>query len=594
MQLFVAQYWSHHCSLHSLEDYIQELVAHLPEEHLAELDFTQAALVLQNSSHVYSRKVEHLYDQVFRVLLQLSSNAAASDRRRTDVEDDFFAYDAQQDFLLLDDVLPVLEDEPPIDYGLTALPTPSTTRRLSLSRTEATLASTQQTNRYLEEGDLQLTGEGAPVDGTTGMIGMLLEQDEVVDQHPRVAVLAAPATTAAAGDDWAMAGHDDDDDDDHDDGPGFAMADDQDDADMTNNKRVTFAVPDYQRGKTKEDPWELLDPFASDGKKPKPLRKGNTIKLPPGLDTLPSDCVTGARTRKTQRRSPVVVEPSVPTMLASLATKTFQASVAARKRSFCQDDTEDTDDKVEMPTVPLKGLAFGQEFAYIAKATAKRKAAERRALRKQQMQTIEYDDGDDDNDDGGFAFGGDGDDDNDDNHYDNGGMYGNDDYGNTGLGSVDEVFNNDESAGKTFEELCRAHIAAFAKGAEKYMTETQLSKRVNEWHERLKPLLEEEEQREAFDIIKCGEAVIELVEQESMRAKARGEDSKTVAFRDVTLHRDKSDVCRMFLATLSLSNSGNVSIAQKSLDDMTIELLCSEIDHPMENYLAPSLSEQQV
>lgn len=68
-------------------------------------------------------------------------------------------------------------------------------------------------------------------------------------------------------------------------------------------------------------------------------------------------------------------------------------------------------------SVPLRGLAFGDEFAYVAKADAKRKAAERRHRRKlsaenptvapESAQTGEIDDFDDENDGGGFDFGGD-------------------------------------------------------------------------------------------------------------------------------------------------------------------------------------------
>lgn len=62
--------------------------------------------------------------------------------------------------------------------------------------------------------------------------------------------------------------------------------------------------------------------------------------------------------------------------------------------------------------------------------------------------------------------------------------------------------------GKSFEELCRAHIQAFAKGAEEFAMNTQLSRRVSKWQAKLAPILEEEERRAEFDIHKYSERLI--------------------------------------------------------------------------------------
>ena len=72
---------------------------------------------------------------------------------------------------------------------------------------------------------------------------------------------------------------------------------------------------------------------------------------------------------------------------------------------------------------------------------------------------------------------------------------------------------------KTFEELCRAHIEAFAKGAQEYALSSQLTDRVNQWQERLAPILEEEERRAEFDIHAYASRIIELAQQEIIRNK---------------------------------------------------------------------------
>jgi hypothetical protein len=81
---------------------------------------------------------------------------------------------------------------------------------------------------------------------------------------------------------------------------------------------------------------------------------------------------------------------------------------------------------------------------------------------------------------------------------------------------------------KTFEELCRAHIQAFSKGAEDFALNTQLSDRVSRWQAKLAPILEEEERRSQFDIHKYSSLVIETVQQEIQRGKRKSDGSVQV------------------------------------------------------------------
>jgi condensin-2 complex subunit H2 len=161
------------------------------------------------------------------------------------------------------------------------------------------------------------------------------------------------------------------------------------------------------------------------------------------------------------------------------------------------------------------------------------------------------------------------------------------------------LIDDSSSDTRTFEELCRAHIQAFARGAEKYAADTKLSQRVGQWQERLGPLLEKEEQRPVFDIHAYGQVVIETMEKEIRRMhpdiqKIVDAPIKVVDFREVTRNSSTFEVCRIFLASLSLSNSGNVKLNGNRADgtSMFLELLSSEIEHPMETYLAPSAAEE--
>jgi hypothetical protein len=497
---------SRHLVTRSLEEYLHDLVGHLPIEERqkvaadASLDFTAAALVLQNSSNIYSRKVEYLYTLVYKALNDLAGSVDATSgvghkkgKTAGDVEiDDFHAFDPHQEFLLLDDVLPVDETDNCEKINLSESADDATmtganrlyrngmstgkqnqnqTARLSLGATLGGDFSTTMDRSVhamnaaahraligsLDTGSLRLIDGQCDIDesGVLLMPGTASQRSTMNFSSQET----MPQSDFAAHDDGDFGGgnHDHYDEGDDDGGGGFAFGDDQGEppapeAFSETNHKVTFAeTVNHQPKKKRSDPWELLDPHTPDSVKARPLRIGKTIKLPPGVDELPSECVTGARTRRVSRKKKVPLPPVLEKPTKSLATETFKATMAARKRSHNETTVDDEsvgndEEATSFPSVPLKGLVFGHEFAYIAKATAKRKAAERRELRKQQLRTnapiVSEEDDNDNDDDGGFAFGGmDDGDDGDDGDF--GGAFDNDDgpvVGNTGMASLDEAY----------------------------------------------------------------------------------------------------------------------------------------------------------
>lgn len=483
---------------------MHDLVGHLPIEERrkvaadASLDFTEAALVLQNSSNIYSRKVEYLYTLVYKALNDLAGSVDAAsgaghkkNKTAGDVEiDDFHAFDPHQEFLLLDDVLPVDETDNCEKINLPDSADDITMAGANRRWMTASSAGKQQNQNQTARLSLGVTMGGefsTTMDRSvqamnaaahraligsldTGSLRLIDGQCDIDDSG----VLLMPGTASQrstmnfssqdtmpqshrdAHDDGDFGGghHDDyDEGDDDGGGGGFAFGDDQGEppapeAFPETNNRVTFAETVQQPKKKRSDPWELLDPHTPDSVKARPLRIGKTIKLPPGVDELPSDCVTGARTRRVSRKNKVPLPP-VEKPTKSLATEIFKATMAARKRSHNETTVDDEsvgvdEEAASFPSVPLKGLVFGHEFAYIAKATAKRKAAERRELRKQQLRMntpIVSEEDDNDDDDGGFAFGGmDDGDDGDDGDF---GAFNNGNgpvVGNTGMASLDEAY----------------------------------------------------------------------------------------------------------------------------------------------------------
>lgn len=60
---------------HLLEDYLEELeVITLPVQGYGNLNFAEAALLIQGSTNIYSRKVEYLYNLVFQALELLTQS----------------------------------------------------------------------------------------------------------------------------------------------------------------------------------------------------------------------------------------------------------------------------------------------------------------------------------------------------------------------------------------------------------------------------------------------------------------------------------------------------------------------------------------
>uniref|UniRef100_A0AAV1TB65 Condensin-2 complex subunit H2 n=1 Tax=Peronospora matthiolae TaxID=2874970 RepID=A0AAV1TB65_9STRA len=135
----------------------------------------------------------------------------------------------------------------------------------------------------------------------------------------------------------------------------------------------------------------------------------------------------------------------------------------------------------------------------------------------------------------------------------------------------------------TYDEICRQHLASFMSGTEKYVRETDLSKQVSEWQEKLTPLLKQQDAHPPFDIHHYGREIIGRLEEEhksfsldklsgsSMREKLKRarlnvvseeeeEERDTVPFETLVDGKSQFEVCRVFLATLQLANSGNVSL----------------------------------
>ena len=67
--------------------------------------------------------------------------------------------------------------------------------------------------------------------------------------------------------------------------------------------------------------------------------------------------------------------------------------------------------------------------------------------------------------------------------------------------------------GRTFEELCREHLDAYLHSADEWLKSSEMTTKVREWQDKLEPILEEEDAHPTFDIQEYGDRMLGSLEQ---------------------------------------------------------------------------------
>ncbi|XP_067861371.1 condensin-2 complex subunit H2 [Heptranchias perlo] len=138
----------------------------------------------------------------------------------------------------------------------------------------------------------------------------------------------------------------------------------------------------------------------------------------------------------------------------------------------------------------------------------------------------------------------------------------------------------------SYEELVRRNVELFIANSQQYAQETALSIRVKDWEEKIVPRLEEQEERAAFDIRDYGDTIMDAFDCVRQRR----------SFASIVAGKESSEVCRYMLASLQLANDYTVEIWQKdglheSVDTMELMLLSKQRAHDrFKMYMAPSIS----
>ncbi|XP_010278755.2 PREDICTED: condensin-2 complex subunit H2-like isoform X2 [Nelumbo nucifera] len=108
------------------------------------------------------------------------------------------------------------------------------------------------------------------------------------------------------------------------------------------------------------------------------------------------------------------------------------------------------------------------------------------------------------------------------------------------------------------EDLCRLHLDALLSSIAETEKQTELASRVSTWKQRIEHTLEEQDSHPPFDIHEYGGQVLDKL---SIKADSGG----CMSFADIVAGQEKHDVARTFSALLQLVNNGNVGLDRGNL-----------------------------
>ena len=517
------------------------------------LNFAEAALLIQGSTMVYSRKVEFLYNLVYKTLDLLcdDSNQAKPKKRgrREKATDSDLWKNERENFLLLDDVIPLSK---------TCLDLKVQSREEKAKLRESTLRepfphALMAGRSELSSNALKLISCDTHTSGT-----VLLEKSDELRLAPReddtsnTNIMPPPENR-----------NDEESLPEEDFGGGGAEMDDYfDEDDMQSPAQMETSMgEDIQEHYNEEEEelveWERLDPHLEDGTS-KPFKKGKTWVLP---GALLGDAKEGDQSEEMYLQPFVsMIEPCITAPRRTVIYPEFQRFYEQQRRN--------------------------ERRARIREMHLEKSSFQRMSTSREEP--VEEDDEYDNEPANDF-------------YYDDQDMDDDDQAQDLAPVQLDLESIAREGQPSRYVDLVRAHVDNFLKSADKWAVESNLHARVREWKERIEPFLEEQDTRPVFDIHDYGQSVLTGLAQ----IDANNEEPVSHGFSEVlnnlnpceqeTPETARFEVCRLFLASLQLANNGNVELQHDSnISDLKVRLLDTVLaNKKLEGYLAPSAKEQE-
>ncbi|XP_049398990.1 condensin-2 complex subunit H2 isoform X1 [Solanum stenotomum] len=126
----------------------------------------------------------------------------------------------------------------------------------------------------------------------------------------------------------------------------------------------------------------------------------------------------------------------------------------------------------------------------------------------------------------------------------------------------DSEAHEDLNGQENLEDLCRSHLDSLLANLAETEKQTELAARVSTWKQRIDQNLEEQESHPPFDIHEYGARVLNKLSLEE-------NDKSTMSFSDVVKGSEKHDIARTFSALLQLVNNGDVALERGEVCEST-------------------------
>ncbi|XP_029282061.1 condensin-2 complex subunit H2 [Cottoperca gobio] len=157
-----------------------------------------------------------------------------------------------------------------------------------------------------------------------------------------------------------------------------------------------------------------------------------------------------------------------------------------------------------------------------------------------------------------------GDDDNSDNEYE----AFPDDVAADFVGGADFISPDARRDELSYEDLVKLRVEQLVVNCRGYTQETALSRRVKDWEDKIRPVLVQQEDRSVFDIHDYGDRIVGALHGVGQRR----------AFSSIVTGLDNFEACKYLLATLQLANDYTVEVhsavgLEESVDSVALTLL---------------------
>ncbi|CAL5219116.1 g890 [Coccomyxa viridis] len=541
------------------------------------LNFAEAALLIQGSACVYSKKVEHLHGLVHQALSVISDKRQRTEAGGQPTVDDVDEFDDEETFLNLDDVL---QEGAGID-----LEEGAAAEHEASSRAPTVLLALEDTGQTHGDGSASTYRIAACSVHKSGALLLEDREGQFWDEKlVRLRSAEQPLQQQCTLDDWPWPETD------------MHGAEQHQSADM--EAAPADMGPGFDADDDDDSGPKPLEPMDIPGNEAMTQRQSGAQQAQAGPQRR-------IEARPAEIRDPY--EPLNPHSAGDLPLRPFRKSKPRRKRVYKAPRAEDRPFAAPPPG-SLGSLSY-PEFGYMLRARQAAQRAQQAASRSQMTNAwVDAPEEDHLHDAENFDVAGEEQCDNDDGFGDDEGY---EDGGQAEELSFDDLAdaaasgqpNYDEmnaeaplAAELSYEELCAAHTEARMAAAAAAEVQTELASRVAGWRTKIGPVLEEQDARGDFDIHTMGESLLNDMAAVSLEDPAEAKEAEIekappLAFGAVVKKQHKWQVSRLFSALLQLANNGNIVILRGSNPGQPFQLRLASLEKKhqhFQDYRAPS------